>query len=261
MKDAFYFSHDSNSKDDPKCALLIEQLGLEGYGIFWVLIEILRDQPNYKYPLSLIPSIARKYNSTVEKVKTVVFNYALFEIENDTFFYSNSLLERMNKYELKCSNASKAGKISAEKRKLMLCSTTVQQPFNERSTTVQPNKSNQIKSNQSKIKENKNFIPPQQKEVFDYCQERKNGIDSNKFINYYQAKGWMIGKNKMKDWKAAVRTWENTQSNNNQDQETKPLVAEKMYNYMIWDHHSRTNRTEAQYLKDCEENKGGIKLM
>jgi hypothetical protein len=44
-------------------------------------------------------------------------------------------------------------------------------------------------------------------------------------------------------------------------EETKPLVAEKMYNYMIWDHHSRTNRTEAQYLKDCEENKGGIKLM
>jgi hypothetical protein len=108
---------------------------------------------------------------------------------------------------------------------------------------------------------NKNFIPPQQKEVFDYCQERKNGIDANKFINYYQAKGWMIGKNKMKDWKAAVRTWENSQSNNNQNQETKPLVSEKMYNYMIWDHHSRTNRTEAQYLKDCEENKGGIKLM
>ena len=40
-KDAYYFSHDSNAKDDPKCMVLIDQLGLEGYGIFWVLIETL----------------------------------------------------------------------------------------------------------------------------------------------------------------------------------------------------------------------------
>jgi len=47
VKNAYYFSHDSNAKDDPKCVLLIEQLGLEGYGIYWILIEILRDQPGY----------------------------------------------------------------------------------------------------------------------------------------------------------------------------------------------------------------------
>ena len=71
-KDAYYFPHDSNAKDDPKCVLLIEQLGLEGYGIFWVLIETLRDQPEYKYPLQLLPALARRYNTTAEKMKTVV---------------------------------------------------------------------------------------------------------------------------------------------------------------------------------------------
>ncbi len=94
-KDAYYFSHDSNAKDDPKCVLLIEQLGMEGYGIFWVLIETLRDQPEYKYPLALIPALARRYNTTSEKVKTVVMQYGLFEIENDEFFYSDSLNRRM----------------------------------------------------------------------------------------------------------------------------------------------------------------------
>lgn len=94
-KDAYYFSHDSNAKDDPKCVLLIEQLGLEGYGIYWVLIEILRDQPNYRYPIALIPSIARRYNTTTEKVKTVLTAYTLFAIENDEFFYSESLDNRM----------------------------------------------------------------------------------------------------------------------------------------------------------------------
>lgn len=46
-KDAYYFTHDSNAKDDPKCALLIDQLGMEGYGIYWMLIEVLRDQPDH----------------------------------------------------------------------------------------------------------------------------------------------------------------------------------------------------------------------
>jgi hypothetical protein len=94
-KDAYYFPHDSNAKDDPKCMMLIEQLGLEGYGIFWVLVETLRDQQNYKYPIALLPAIARRYNTTFEKVKTVVYNYSLFMIENDEFFFSNSLNSRM----------------------------------------------------------------------------------------------------------------------------------------------------------------------
>ena len=52
------------------------------------------------------------------------------------------------------------------------------------------------------------FIPPELSEVSAYCQERKNNVDPQTWIDFYTAKGWMIGKNKMKDWKAAVRTWE-----------------------------------------------------
>jgi len=52
------------------------------------------------------------------------------------------------------------------------------------------------------------FIPPELSEVSAYCQERKNNVDPQTWLDFYTAKGWMIGKNKMKDWKAAVRTWE-----------------------------------------------------
>ena len=55
------------------------------------------------------------------------------------------------------------------------------------------------------------FTPPTLEEVTEYCRERNNGIDPQRFIDFYAAKGWMIGKNKMKDWKAAVRTWEKRQ--------------------------------------------------
>ena len=54
----------------------------------------------------------------------------------------------------------------------------------------------------------KRFIPPTVDEVRAYCQDRQNGVDPQRFVDYYTSNGWMVGKNKMKDWKAAVRTWE-----------------------------------------------------
>ena len=51
------------------------------------------------------------------------------------------------------------------------------------------------------------FAPPTPEEVSAYCLEKGYNIDAERFVNFYEAKGWMIGKNKMKDWKAAVRTW------------------------------------------------------
>ena len=52
------------------------------------------------------------------------------------------------------------------------------------------------------------FTPPNVGEVKTYCDERNNGIDPSAFIDYYTVNNWMRGKNKIKDWKACVRTWE-----------------------------------------------------
>ena len=54
----------------------------------------------------------------------------------------------------------------------------------------------------------KTFRPPTVDEVRAYCQERGNSVDPEQFIDFYTSKGWIVGKNKMKDWKASVRTWE-----------------------------------------------------
>ena len=54
----------------------------------------------------------------------------------------------------------------------------------------------------------KKFTPPTVEEVREYCLERKNSVDPETFINFYESKGWFVGKNKMKDWRACVRTWE-----------------------------------------------------
>jgi len=55
---------------------------------------------------------------------------------------------------------------------------------------------------------NKYFKKPKISEVEDYCLKRNNNIDAEAFINFYESKGWMVGKNKMKNWKAAIITWE-----------------------------------------------------
>ena len=55
------------------------------------------------------------------------------------------------------------------------------------------------------------MTPPTVAEVAAYCQERGNGINPESFVDFYASKGWMVGKNPMKDWKAAVRTWERSE--------------------------------------------------
>lgn len=58
------------------------------------------------------------------------------------------------------------------------------------------------------------FFPPSVDEVREYCKERGNSVDPVRFVDYYTANGWMVGKSKMKNWKAAVRTWESNQFDN-----------------------------------------------
>ncbi|MCL1657430.1 DUF6291 domain-containing protein [Elizabethkingia miricola] len=71
-----------------------------------------------------------------------------------------------------------------------------------------------------KVAPKKVFRIPSVQEVQDYCNERDNGISGYAFVNFYQAKGWMVGKNKMKDWQAAIRTWEQTRKENGHNQTT-----------------------------------------
>lgn len=82
---------------------------------------------------------------------------------------------------------------------------------------------NKKKDNNNKLllskekNENVNFKPPTIDEVKQYCEDRNNNIDAEYFIDYYQSIGWRVGKNKMKDWKACVRTWERNNKLNNKD--------------------------------------------
>ncbi len=97
-----------------------------------------------------------------------------------------------------------------------------------RKATTQPqtdtnNNDNNYNNDNKYIGEKSNrFIPPILEEVKAYCKERNNNVDTQRFIDFYSAKGWMVGKNKMKDWKAAARTWEKDSKPVQQTIQTKP---------------------------------------
>lgn len=103
-----------------------------------------------------------------------------------------------------------------------------EQPRNSRGTAEeQPrntNKNEKNEKNEKKVIKNiVRFTPPDMDTVRDYCKERGNNVDPQTFIDFYTSKGWMVGKNKMKDWQAAVRTWEK----NNKGQTRQELTAKR----------------------------------
>ena len=112
--------------------------------------------------------------------------------------------ERLS-YQQKVSQCSEAGKASAASRGY----------YQRSSTTVNDRQRSFIKE-QEQEQEQRNggrrkavaFRPPTLEEVEAYCRERGSGMDPQRFIDYYTSNGWKVGRNSMKDWKAAVRTWE-----------------------------------------------------
>ena len=98
-KEAYYFSHDANAKDDPKILQLRMHLGWEGYGLFWGLIELLRNQPDYRMQKHYM-SIAFALQTDQKKIESLVNDFDLFATDQD-LFWSESLLKRMELKEEK----------------------------------------------------------------------------------------------------------------------------------------------------------------
>ena len=86
-KEGFYFPHFCNARHDRKIKRLRKELGVEGYGIYFMLLETLRDQHDLRYPLEDIDLLAEEFNVSEQKVRVTICNYSLFEIDEDQKFF------------------------------------------------------------------------------------------------------------------------------------------------------------------------------
>lgn len=116
-----------------------------------------------------------------------------------------------------------------------------EEPNETKENQSEPNETCKEKKRKEKEgNEKKRFIPPTVQEVADYCKERGNTVNADRFVDFYESKGWKIGKEPMKDWKAAVRTWE---------QREKPVSILPAQGYHQRDY---SNEQEAAFLRMME---------
>lgn len=201
QKDAYYFSHDANARRDPKILKLRRAMGIEGYGIYFMLIETLREQNDYRLTLSSIPDIAYDIQAEEAKVVRIVNEFDLFTIDGD-FFHSNRLKRSMDQFNERRKNLSESGKRGNAKR------WSSKQPDNNPIATLSPPNLNpiaikEIKGKEIKEKNSKKFIPPTLDEVKEYFKEKGYKESAAiKAFNYYNEGDWIDGQgNVVRNWK------------------------------------------------------------
>ena len=154
-----YFSHDSNARNSDKLMKVRMKLGAEGYGIFFMLIERLREEEGYKSTIDY-DTLAFDLRVDAEKVKQVVENYELFKFTEDgKYFYSDSFNERMEMMDVRAQQRKSKAKKAAEARwnKQSEDTSNAQVLPEQCSSNAQAllNNANKIKLNKTKINKTK----------------------------------------------------------------------------------------------------------
>ena len=96
----------------------------------------------------------------------------------------------------------------------------------EQTETNSPKEKDKEKDKEKEKKVCRVFTPPTQAEVEAYCRERGNRVDASRFVDFYASKGWRVGNQPMKDWRAAVRTWEREDNRGPDARIGKPVAAQ-----------------------------------
>lgn len=220
MKDAYYFPHDANAHQDEKILFLRFKHQWEGVGLYWTWIEMMHDDTSGKLRVDFLEGIALSLNVDITLLKQVyntLIESALFT-EKDGLYWSERVLRNKLDFENKRKQKSVAGQIGMARR--WGKNNTV---ITDRITEI----TKESKVKKSKEEENgasapsRKFVPPTPEEVKSYCAERQNRVDPEKWLAHYEANGWRVGRNPMKDWRAAVRTWEKSEFNGQTKEKSK----------------------------------------
>jgi hypothetical protein len=195
-----WFKHDSTANMDAKLQQIMLEYGMEGYGLYWYCLELIAaavTPSNITFELEHDSRvIARNTGLGVQKVQEIMAHFvAVGLFENcDGIISCLKLASRTDDYVTRINKLQKS----------------------EQSTNIVRTKSDfvvldQNRSDQNRTEKNRKFIPPTMEEIKNYIFEIKGTVNPASFYNHYQAVGWKVGKNTMKDWKAAIRGWQSRQ--------------------------------------------------
>ena len=203
-RETFYFTHDYNSRSDPKLSRLKMKMGMDGIGIYWCIIEMLYEQNGY-IPLIDIETIAFELHTECERIKSVLQNFELFKYEGE-YFYSESVLRRLENRNKKSSGARKSAlkrwhpDVSKPDANAM--------PTQCEGNAIKERKEKERKGKKRKEKERKEntFIPPDLNSVISYFTENGYTKESaTKAFRYYESGNWKDSQgHQVKNWKGKM---------------------------------------------------------
>lgn len=185
-------------------------LSAEESGAYLFLIMHYWKKGNISGDIEQISRISRCATSITQAILSEFFEYA-----NGSWKHGRidiELKKAQDNKEMRAIRAKKAAdarwsKDATSKPQAMLNECPSPTPSSSPISTQEPTKKDSVPKRRTR------FVKPTVFEVSSYCSERKNGVDPQRFIDHYESNGWMVGKTKMKDWKAAVRNWEKNSYN------------------------------------------------
>ena len=165
----------------------------------------LRFSETIPYNDSMLSTLTRTDIETVRAAVKVFRELGLMEILDDGALFMKEVQGMIG--SASASEGALRVARHRERKRLQQTNTSVT-PALQSVTRDKEIKSKEIKSNRDKDKNTKRFTPPSVEEVSEYVFAQGYMVDAEEFVDFYTSKDWMVGKNKMKDWQAAVRTWE-----------------------------------------------------
>ena len=225
--------------DDEKILLIESMPDCDSIIVIWFKLLCLAGKQNnggvfmlsdrIAYTDEMFATIFRRPVNTVRLALKTFEQYGMIEIINNTVTIPNwekhQALDQLenkkaymreymrNKREKQKQLALSAGEVTEQEETQDNCkaNSKTNSKTNVSNVDIERDKEidiDNIMGDKSPKKAPKRFVPPSVDEVRAYCQERGNNVDAERFVDYYTSNGWHVGKNPMKDWRAAVRTWE-----------------------------------------------------
>ena len=157
------------------------------------------------YTDKMFATIFRRKETIVQLALQTFVNFGMIEIINDTITIPNwGKHQALDKIEAK-NEYMRLYMQGYRQKQIGKANSKANSKANVSSAEVELYKEELYKQDNKKMC---HFTPPTLDEIKAYCTDRKNKVDAERFIDFYTSKGWLVGKNPMKDWKACIRTWE-----------------------------------------------------
>lgn len=208
--------------DSPKIKKLRKIAGGDTYTIIYLKMQLLsvKNQGVIEYEgieQTFAEELALKLNEDPDNVKVTLSYLAsqglIEESEDSTYLLPEAIksigsedqsAERVRAFRKKKTLHCNAD-VTASNALVTACNTDIEK---DRDKEIEKDNRECGQAHERKRSTTPRFIKPTVEEVRAYCQERNNSVDAERFVDYYEANGWKVGKSSMKDWKATVRNWE-----------------------------------------------------